>query len=275
MSPHLRLAGPSHARGLAVLCGWGGSSLRNVSKYEPLWHRLGWRTVTAAMSLDMVFYPSRWTTVGAVTDAIARECRSQRSSHGPDARVIAHAFSNGGALLKLSLLDQGDLFFDGTLYDSAPSRQGIPLPAGAPFVIAASGNTTSRIGMDVARHLPYALAASMAYPFVELPSPIGLFPRLFTTHGNSPRPELFVYGDKDFLIPPSHVEDFMALRKSQGCEVDVLGPLVDSPHCGHLRAHPEQYAAAVESFVAKVVAKGGGHPSERREVRTHEGRQLV
>ena len=58
---HVSFAGPPTARNLAVLCGWGGSKLKNVTKYADFWHRLGWRTVTVEMTVDMTrmtFYPA-------------------------------------------------------------------------------------------------------------------------------------------------------------------------------------------------------------------------
>lgn len=116
--PHLKFDGPSTAKHMAVICGWGGGKLKNVHKYAALWHRLGWRTVTIEMTIDMTFYPSTWTPVGSIAQTIAWECRQQRSSH-PDARIVSHAFSNGGTFMKLMIMDEASdpNFFDGTVYD--------------------------------------------------------------------------------------------------------------------------------------------------------------
>ena len=92
----------------------------------------------------------------------------------------------------------------------------------------------------------------MAFPFVELPPPLGLFPKLFKSETNTPRPELFVYGERDRVIPPAHVEAFAQLRRDQGADVHMLGPLPGSSHCGHLRVHHDAYEQAIEAF-GKVV----------------------
>lgn len=131
---------------------------------------------------------------------------------------------------------------------------------GAPFVLASSGRPSDEIALDMVRHLPYALGWTIASAAgVPLPKPLGNFHKLFTPEGNPPRPELFVYSDADYLIPPSHVESFIAQRQAAGCTpVQVLGPLRGSPHCGHLRTHPDEYADAVEAFAARVCGGGGG-----------------
>lgn len=107
------------------------------------------------------------------------------------------------------------------------------------------------------RHLPYSFAWTIAAAAnFTLPKPLGLFPRLFMPEFNPPRPELFVYSTADFLIPPSHVESFIRNRKAAGSRpVQVLGPLIDSPHCGHLRTHPDEYAKALEQFTRGLLEK--------------------
>ena len=243
---HVAFGGPSNARGLAVLCGWGGSKLKNVQKYAALWHRAGWRTAAAAMSIDHTFFPAAWTDIGEVSQAIVGACREHRASRG-DAVIAAHAFSNGGTFLMLSLLeDDSALRFDGAVYDSAPTKQlDALLPLGLPLVMMSSGQPAAAI----ARHVPYCLAAMLAYPLGRKhPPPMGLFPKLFAAETNRPRPELFVYGENDRIIPPSHVEAFVRRRKSHGCAVSTLGPLAGGEHCNLLSTHTEEYAKAVSGF---------------------------
>eukprot|EP00316_Scyphosphaera_apsteinii_P005878 CAMPEP_0119321034 /NCGR_PEP_ID=MMETSP1333-20130426/54215_1 /TAXON_ID=418940 /ORGANISM="Scyphosphaera apsteinii, Strain RCC1455" /LENGTH=275 /DNA_ID=CAMNT_0007327897 /DNA_START=31 /DNA_END=858 /DNA_ORIENTATION=- len=253
---HIKFGGPQMAMNFAVLCGWGGSKLKNVSKYAELWHRIGWRTATIEMTMDMTFYPAYWTKVREVARIIANKCHAHRLSQGPTAKLVSHAFSNGGTFMQLSILEEGTgVRFDGAVYDSAPSRQIRFLPAAAPLVIASSNKPCDELLRDIRRHVPYALAATVASAFIDMPPPLGLFSKLFTPEGNAPRPELFVYGERDRMIPPSHVESFVRLRKSHGCHVHVLGPLKDSPHCEHGRTYSMEYEHAIERF-ARVVAAG-------------------
>tara|TARA_B110001452_G_C15133256_1_gene394801 strand:+ start:155 stop:958 length:804 start_codon:yes stop_codon:yes gene_type:complete len=254
MAQQVVLGGPSHARGLAVLCGWGGSSLKNVLKYSTLWHKLGWRTATAAMSLDQTFYPASWTIMDEVSAELAATCRTHRAARS-DALVAAHAFSNGGTFLMLSVLAAANdsEIFDGVVYDSCPSRPSTApwLAAGAPLVIATSGLSSSSMGLQLLRHVPYAIVATLAMPLRPLPPPLGRWPQLFSADANPPRRELMVYGDEDALIPAAHVEAFVRLRESQGSTVRTL-LCTGSPHVSHLRTNPSQYAHAIEEFVTAL-----------------------
>ena len=197
-----------------------------------------------------------WTGVADIARTIASECQRHRKQQGPSARVALHSFSNGGTFMQLALLAENGMHFDGVVYDSAPSLYTRFLPAGAPLVLASTGKPKGQMLLDLARHGPYAAAAILATPFVDMPPPLGLFKRLFTPDSNPPRPELFVYSAKDTLIPAHHVESFICLRRSHGCDpVHVLGPLAASPHCAHGRVYPAEYAEAVKRFTEVLVGE--------------------
>jgi hypothetical protein len=252
----IAFGGPPNARGLAVLCGWGGSTLKNVCKYASVWHKLGWRTATAAMSIDMTFFPGSWTAANEVARTLAKECRLHRERHGPDALIASHALSNGGVMLMLSVLEEASsdepVRFDGAVYDSAPSSKHLPLPMGAPLIIISAGLPAAETAKSLALHVPYCLFTSLLLPIRTPPPPIGLFPKLFGIEMNPPRPELFIYGEEDRLIPPDQVEAFISLRVAQGSAVQTSGRLACSPHVSHLRSYPEVYEKALASFAASL-----------------------
>ena len=154
----IAFGGPPNARGLAVLCGWGGSTLKNVCKYASVWHKLGWRTATAAMSIDMTFLPGSWTPANEVARTLAKECRLHRERHGPDALIASHALSNGGVMLMLSVLEEASsdepVHFDGAVYDSAPSSKHLPLPMGAPLIIISAGLPAAETAKSRALQVP-------------------------------------------------------------------------------------------------------------------------
>ena len=260
---HVLLSGPANAKNLAIICGWGGSKLKNVAKYAALWHRIGWRTATVEMTMEMTFTDASRTPAASVAAMVADECRQHRMGSS-DAKVVSHSFSNGGTFMSLLIQDcAADVRFDAAVYDSCPSLYTRLLPLGAPFVLASSGKPIAEIAVDMVRHVPYAFAWAFAgiTNLVALPKPLGLFHRLFTAEDNKPKPELFIYSSADWLIPPSHVESFIESRKAMGSDpIHVLGPLADSPHCGHIRTHPEEYAQAIENF-AKAVTESNAAPA--------------
>jgi pimeloyl-ACP methyl ester carboxylesterase len=256
---HVLLAGPAKAKNLAVLCGWGGSKLKNVGKYAELWHRIGWRTATVEMTMEMTFMDASRTPAEAVAAMIAEECRHHREQQASSAQIVSHSFSNGGTFMSLLIQDQAaDVRFDAAVYDSCPSLYTRLLPLGAPFVLASSGKPYTEIAVDMVRHVPYAFAWTVGAitNLAALPKPLGLFHRLFTAEDNEPKPELFVYSSTDWLIPPSHVESFIEARKAAGSKpIHVLGPLANSPHCGHIRTHPEEYASAIAEFAKSLTVQ--------------------
>jgi pimeloyl-ACP methyl ester carboxylesterase len=64
-------------------------------------------------------------------------------------------------------------------------------------------------------------------------------------------PQLYLYGRDDPLAPPALIADVVEYRTRRGHA--VFQRVWDkSIHCGHLLAHPEDYGAAVESFVRRT-----------------------
>eukprot|EP00887_Chlorella_sp_A99_P002247 scaffold10.g2247.t1 len=66
-----------------------------------------------------------------------------------------------------------------------------------------------------------------------------------------PCPQLYLYSRADPLIPPQHVELFMAQQEARGVEVHAHA-WTDSGHCDHLRRHPLQYRQLLLSFTEHV-----------------------
>ena len=254
----LSVSGPSRgARGLALLLGWTGGQRRHVEKHAPLWHRLGFRTATATSTVDMTFFPSQWTCFAATTKALERCVDAYRQSE-PFGVVVPHVFSNGGCAMLISMLRQRhDQTFNAVIYDSAPSLR--LHPAVAPLVIGTSGAPGAETMALMVRHLPYSLLASCAMPFLGDCSPLRHHNLLRCSDVNPPRPELFLYSDRDWLIPPHHIEDFIRCRRGQHGSTIEAHRFSDSAHVAHFRTHPEEYSLAVSEFIARSVLDRDAH----------------
>ena len=155
--------------------------MRHLTKNAQMWHQLGVKTVAATSTFDMTFFPERVTSLrtmaSKLVDCIAAH-REQQLPGSPPMRVIPHSFSNGGALMMLTMfrearLKQKLLRFDGAVYDSLPSLNGTLRPAAAPFVIVAGGVPLPERLLLLARHIPYALLAEACSPIVGIPLPLG------------------------------------------------------------------------------------------------------
>lgn len=190
------------------------------------------------------FFPAQWTDLPSVSARLCEICDEHRGQAG-GSLVVGHAFSNGGCLTLLSML-QRQVHFDGVIYDSAPSKRLHPIYS--PFVIASSGADRWTMAKLIARHAPYALAASAAVPFVGDVGPLGEHAKLRCTDANPPRPELFLYSSGDRLIGDGDVRDFIECRRALGSAVTDRH-LDASEHVAHFRTHPQEYSEAVETFV--------------------------
>lgn len=261
MSSRLVASGPIESRGLALLLGWGGGAERHVQKHATVWHRAGWRTLALQMTFDMTFLPAAWTALPGAVDGLLAEARAHRRRN-PDSLLVAHAFSNAGLFAMTSLLrasdtaDAGKLTLDGAVYDSAPSPLVGMGPWAAPFVIGAGGGSSSKMVKLLARHLPYAIAATAAMPVLGVPPPLGLFGDVHDPSRNEPRPELFIYGPGDALISAEGIEAFADARLAlPGGAAQARCRLDGSGHVAHFKTHPAEYSAAVEAFAQALAAE--------------------
>ena len=251
------VTGPPRGRGLALLLGWTGGSPRHVRKHAEIWHALGWRTACCAMSFDMTFEPHDRSELPAAVDALLQAVDGETGGRGRP--VVPHVFSNGGALLMLSLLHAAesasiDLPFAAAVYDSAPSRlTPAMLALAAPYVIGLSTQIQlpQRAAL-AARHTARAIASTLlATARGGFAPPLGLFPRLRDPRFNVPRPELFVCSRSDALVDLAHVADFADARRAVGADV-TLCEMDGSAHVAHYRAHPRRYTDAVAALVRKL-----------------------
>eukprot|EP00966_Prymnesium_polylepis_P277044 6400743-Prymnesium_polylepis.1 len=109
-------------------------------------------------------------------------------------------------MLREARLRRERLRFDGAVFDSAPSRRIMPIAA--PIVVSASGGGLR----EIARYVPYGIAAQLAAPALGVARPLGAFQELRDPTINIPRPELFVCSDGDTLVPRASIEDFARHR---------------------------------------------------------------
>ena len=124
--------------------------MKHVNKYAALWHRLGWRTVTALNTIDMTFFPESWSDLPESAARVCEIVEEHRRCEGSTSLVVPHVFSNGGCTTLLSTLRSKRVNFDGVIYDSAPGSHVHPIYA--PFVIAASGLPRTSMAVQMLRH---------------------------------------------------------------------------------------------------------------------------
>ena len=262
-TPLVHRAGPEGARATAVLFGWTAGKLSAVRKHEAIWHELGFATLTATTSIDDTFLPPHRSALVETATRLAAAAGEARTP------LVPHVFSNGGAILYVETGRQAakrgtPLAVAGAVFDSVPSPVSDIRPIAAPIVIASAGLPLLETVGAMARHLPYAHAAEASRLFRgvagqgwAMPEPLDR--RVALTHLD-PVDELYLFSDGDNLIRPASVLDHAREREANGATVTSVA-FDNSPHCAHLRTHPEAYRAAVAAFVETLdLDEKGGRP---------------
>uniref|UniRef100_A0A674P7E6 Transmembrane protein 53 n=1 Tax=Takifugu rubripes TaxID=31033 RepID=A0A674P7E6_TAKRU len=160
--------------------------------------------------------------------------------------VLFHVFSNGGFMLYLWLL-----CVIGAVVDSAPASRNV---RGAMRALNAT------LGPDVSPVLRSALLALFAVSVLVL-----------RNHYDAVRerppgwPHLHLYSTADQVIRHRDIETFVDALKQKGVPVESFD-FVSTPHVGHFRKFPEQYALNCRNFLAACVKDSEGSEMKRRRV---------
>lgn len=167
--------------------------------------------------------------------------------------VFFHVFSNGGFMLYRYIVEllHGDKQFSslcviGAMVDSAP---------GSGNVRGALRALTATLGPKISPFLRYVLLALFAVTVFLLR--VVLYPLTKYIHKNhydalreSPPawPHYYLYSKADQVIRHRDIELFVATLKQKGVPVDSFD-FVSTPHVGHFRDFPEQYALKCRDFL--------------------------
>lgn len=184
--------------------------------------------------------------------------------------VLFHIFSNGGFMLYRYIVDLlhsdkqfGSLCVIGAVVDSAP---------GSGNVRGAMRALNATLGPNVSPVLRSALIAVFAVAVFVLR--IILYPLTKFIHKNHydavrerppSWPHLHLYSTADQVIRHRDIEIFVDTLKRKGVPVDSFD-FVSTPHVGHFRKFPEQYALNCRNFLAACVKDSDGSEMKRRRV---------
>jgi len=261
-----------------LLCGWLGSEASHLKKYSNIYEDFGAKVATMSPTFTQVAVPSSGDRAALrYLQAIRDDLRAHQ---GP---TFVHCMSNAGwlafgSMLRLSALVDGqgvhspkhyyrpldkDLQaltefrsslcrVSGIIIDSAPSLA-------TPHIWARG--TLAAILQKPVDHVDrfthpnaMAVAHSAAEHYLALPSIARRLREIRAAwfHNAPLAPQLYLYSCADALIPAPQVESFMAQQAARGVSVDAhCWP--DSPHCEHLRYHPEHYRRLVHAFLRRCL----------------------
>jgi len=275
--PHHRGAsGPNGPPPLALVLGWAGASDRNLAKYADIYLRQGCTTAHLTLPSSHVFNKTR--EVPEVMGEVVQQLEEVGVWERP---LVVHCLSDTGAMAYqgLTLATGSALDVRGVVWDSCPGpRPKITVPRVTALLIVnwfcARQDGLSRGG---ALHSSYRLLLERGGPNllrrlqgkeVLLSQMDGVWAGYFGRdhyHTHPSPAELFLYSNADFYLPHKYLEtQVLDKRRRDGARFSATR-FHGSAHVQHYRKHPEQYEAAVSTFLRRTWA--GLEQEEEEEVK--------
>jgi hypothetical protein len=241
-----RAASETPGTPVVAILGWNDAKMKNLQKYSKIFEEKNWTTVCLpATTLDTFFRPS--SKVKSIS-MYMMELLKQLTSDGKP--VILYSLSSGGCTvyyhLAKALTTQGSPDFNafkvaGAIFDSCPVR------GTERAVSRLQISVTERVHNPIVKNLLW-YAVAVAFPLAVMMDPliVSIYDELKSLSLNCP--ELYFYSKADKLALYEDIDNFIALRKSQG--VNVLHKRWDDPpHVSHYMKYPDQYLELLEQFL--------------------------
>lgn len=250
------------SRTRVLLLGWGNATRSQLSVYERLHKVLGLDPTTVIPNtLEGLGSPGAYArTVAPLAAELADEAGARP--------IVVHLFSDNGFMGWAALLEALDASENGRLalgairgvvFDSSPGLWNVR----GPFDFA----RRFALGMTPAVSRMAKLGARERLPIVTPLLGLGflgyqvLFPRSVRAMlsawkrvaAKQPRcPHLFLYGERDVLVPPGDVRAWIDRQREAGIDAESHA-FGEGRHVALFPKDPRRYRAAITDFVKRVV----------------------
>ncbi|KAL6104824.1 tmem53 [Pungitius sinensis] len=253
---------------VVILLGWAGCKDKHLSKYSSIYNEQGCVTLRYTAPLKTVFISESfgYKELSSTALKLLEVLYDYEVENSP---VFFHVFSNGGFMLYryiIELLHSDKQFSSlcviGALVDSAP---------GSGNVRGALRALTATLGPEITPFLRYVLLALFAVTVFLLR--VVLYPLTRSFHKNHYDavrdrppvwPHFYLYSRADQVIRHRDVEVFVDALKQKGARAERFD-FVSSPHVGHFRDFPEQYALKCRGFLVACMKDLEGAETKRRQ----------
>ncbi|KAK9539412.1 hypothetical protein VZT92_004520 [Zoarces viviparus] len=253
---------------VVILLGWAGCRDKHLSKYSSIYNEQGCVTICYTAPLKTVFISESfgYKELSGTALKLLEILYDYEVENSP---VFFHIFSNGGFMLYRYIIEclHSDKRFSslcviGALVDSAP---------GSGNVRGALRALTATLGPKITPVLRYVLLALFAVSVFLLR--VVLYPLTKYIHKNhydavQERPpawhHFYLYSRDDQVISHRDIELFVEAVKQKGAPTDSFD-FVSSPHVGHFRDFPEQYALKCRDFLVACMKDMEGAETRKRQ----------
>ncbi|XP_075934497.1 transmembrane protein 53 [Anarhichas minor] len=254
---------------VVILLGWAGCRDKHLSKYSSIYNEQGCVTIRYTAPLKTVFISESfgYKELSGTALKLLEILYDYEVENSP---VFFHIFSNGGFMLYRYIIEclHSDKQFSslcviGALVDSAP---------GSGNVRGALRALTATLGPKITPVLRYVLLALFAVTVFLLR--VVLYPLTKYIHKNHydavqerppAWPHFYLYSRDDQVIRHRDIELFVEAVKQKGAPADSFD-FVSSPHVGHFRDFPEQYALKCRDFLVACMKDTEGAETKKRQM---------
>ncbi|XP_008296552.1 transmembrane protein 53 [Stegastes partitus] len=253
---------------VVILLGWAGCKDKHLSKYSSIYNEQGCVTIRYTAPLKTVFISESfgYKELSSKALKLVEILYDYEVENSP---IFFHIFSNGGFMLYRYIVELlhndkqfSSLYVIGAVVDSGP---------GSANVRGALRALTATIGPKISPVLRYVLMALFAVTVILLR--VVLYPLTKYIHKNHydavqdrppSWPHFFLYSKADQIIRHGDIEFFMETLKQKVVPVDSFD-FVSSPHVGHFRDFPEQYALKCREFLVSCMKASEGTEIKKRQ----------
>ncbi|CAD5220197.1 unnamed protein product [Bursaphelenchus xylophilus] len=249
-----------------LLIGWAGCNMRYLSKYLPVYQRLGINPHLYCPQLYQGVFLR--VTPSAVREYFHEIEKSVFSNPDDPTPVVFHVFSNNGSGMLAHLWKiigaERKWWKDrvrGVIFDSGPATNDNIIT----WIQAAyyTNVPTTQHG-TLSYLLHFALVAPVFFSYVAYlrirtffqPSyrQIAIPNTLLESFDDLPENQLFLYSEADMICKHQLISRFVNLQLSKQKNVETkIWP--DSGHVAHLRKYPEEYSELCRHFLEKCVGR--------------------
>lgn len=235
---------------LVLAFGWINALDKHVKKYTDVVNAsCKCVTVRSTIPTRDGFAPSAGPRVRYVREALRfteTVIRDVYRGKAPKKRYL-YVFSNGGCWVVSTLCGfskEEIMKFDGVVFDSCPAFMSMKSGGDAlTAVMRQPFATVVRLAFYVSVCL-LQLYHVVTFSYEEMLT--RKFWKTMMTMENFPK-ELYIYSMDDKLTDSAKLEELIEFRKGNGANIELLR-FDSSPHCAHLRSHPDEYVKALDAF---------------------------
>ncbi|KAI6179107.1 Transmembrane protein 53 [Aphelenchoides besseyi] len=243
---------------LIVLFGWGGSTFKQLQRYEHFYKKEGYGTFSY---ISPFVIPKSLDSVKKYALDFLERSNFENQIHR---LILFHVFSMSGISTFWSIWEELDNKpygsqiknqVVGVIFDSCPSN--VPRPSVAAEAIANGqypptmrdlSSSIKRTGKYTSTWLYYTLRSYMS---IGQSNENSLFHRL-SLRSDLPSCQLYLYSINDRLIDYRHVEDFIEIQRKKGVNIETKR-WNESGHVQHFPLYPQEYQHLCLRFANRLL----------------------